>query len=149
MAISASSKILASDVTNALGKKIDTAGTGLSKSGTTLALATVVTAGTVGGTSGATLNFSSTFTTPYVTYDAYGRITGGGTRTLTLPAAPTSVSKATTVPNFTAVTNNSATLPSGGTWRCIRIIFSDSRITMTDMAGGKSYNAPAFAIRIA
>lgn len=53
MAISASSKILASDVNTALGKKIDTAGTGLSKSGTTLALATVVTAGNAGPTANA------------------------------------------------------------------------------------------------
>lgn len=53
MAISASSKILASDVTTALGAKIDTAGTGLSKSGTTLALATVVTAGNAGPTANA------------------------------------------------------------------------------------------------
>lgn len=50
MAISASNKILASDITTALGTKIDTAGTGLSMSGTTLALATVVTAGNAGPT---------------------------------------------------------------------------------------------------
>lgn len=54
-----------------------------------------MTAGTVGGTSNATLNFGSTFTTPYVTYDAYGRVTGSGTRTLTMPSAPSSTTTAT------------------------------------------------------
>ena len=49
MAISASSKILASDVSG----KVDTAGTGLTKSGTTLSLATVVTAGNAGPTANA------------------------------------------------------------------------------------------------
>lgn len=50
MAISSGSKILASDVS----AKIDTAGTGLTKSGTTLSLATVVTAGNAGPTANAT-----------------------------------------------------------------------------------------------
>ena len=71
MAISANSKILASDVSG----KIDTAGTGLSKSGTTLSLATVVTAGNAGPTANATLSYGGTFTVPYITYDAYGRVT--------------------------------------------------------------------------
>lgn len=50
MAISSGSKILASDVS----AKIDTAGTGLTKSGTTLSLATVVTAGNAGPTANVT-----------------------------------------------------------------------------------------------
>mgnify|MGYP006991727531 CR=1 FL=1 len=80
-----------------------------------------------------------TFTVPYITYDAYGRVTGRTNRTTTLPAAPTSVSsattatKATTVPNFAvavangnkcsggSVSNKVWTLPSGGTWRYITI----------------------------
>ena len=127
MAISASSKILALDVTTALGTKIDTAGTGLTKDGTTLALASVVTAGTVGGTGDANLSFGSTFTTPYITYDAYGRITGSGTRSLALPSAPSGGS-ATATPNIMLHNINSGyngswttstkkyTIPSGGTW---------------------------------
>lgn len=50
MSISSGSKILASDVST----KIDTAGTGLTKDGTTLSLATVVTAGSAGPTANAT-----------------------------------------------------------------------------------------------
>ena len=134
MAISASSKILASDVTTALGKKIDTAGTGLSKSGTTLALASVVTAGNAGPSANATLAYSGTFTVPYITYDAYGRVTGRTNRTMTMPAAPSgeTAATATATPNVAcAYTSNddgvyvfnctkgssSAKLPSGGTWR--------------------------------
>ena len=137
MAISASNKILASDVTTALGTKIDTAGTGLSKSGTTLALATFVTAGNAGPTANATPAFGATFTVPYSTYDAYGRVTGKTNRTVKIPAAPTSVSsattattatKATTVPNVkAAVAKNESTsvygvyAPSGGTWYCYAV----------------------------
>lgn len=84
MAISASSKILASDVSG----KVDTAGTGLTKSGTTLSLATVVTAGNAGPTANATPAFGATFTVPYITYDAYGRVTGRTNRTVKIPAAP-------------------------------------------------------------
>ena len=55
MAISSGSKILASDVS----AKIDTAGTGLTKDGTTLSLATVVTAGNAGPTANATPAYRS------------------------------------------------------------------------------------------
>ena len=41
------------------------------------------------------LLMDGTFTVPYITYDAYGRVTGRTNRTITLPAAPTSVSSAT------------------------------------------------------
>lgn len=138
MALSQNSKILIDDINTALSGKIDTAGTGLAKSGTSLSLASVVTAGTVGGASNATLSFGSTFTTPYVTYDAYGRVTGGGTRSLTMPSAPSvtnisgTAAKATATPNVACAYNSNesgvyafnctkgtgkATLPSGGTWR--------------------------------
>lgn len=70
----------------------------------------MVTEGTVGGASNATLNFGSTFTTPYVTYDAYGRVTGGGTRTLTMPTVKAQIGSAW------AANTTSMTLPSGGTW---------------------------------
>ena len=55
MSISSGSKILASDVST----KIDTAGTGLTKDGTTLSLATVVTAGSAGPTANATPAYRS------------------------------------------------------------------------------------------
>lgn len=74
MAISQNSKILASDVSG----KIDTAGTGLTKSGTTLALAALHSANaTIGSSSAQTLSYSGTFTIPYVTRDTYGRVSGG------------------------------------------------------------------------
>ena len=56
MAISAKSKILASDVSG----KVDTAGTGLSKSGTSLSLAYFHSAsGSAGPTANATPNYRS------------------------------------------------------------------------------------------
>ena len=60
---------------------VQSAGTGLSKSGTTLNHSNSVTAGTAGtssATSGATLDV------PYVTYDAQGHVTGAGTHTHTV-----------------------------------------------------------------
>ena len=105
MALSKNSKIIVSDITTALNGKIDTAGTGLSKSGTSLALATVVTAGNAGPTANATLSYGGTFTVPYVTYDAYGRVTGRTNRTMTMPAAPSS---ATTATNATILNGFSA-----------------------------------------
>lgn len=56
---------------------IDTAGTGLSKSGSTLSLASgVVTAGTKGPTADVTGNDGNTIKVPKVTVDTYGRVTG-------------------------------------------------------------------------
>lgn len=52
----------------------------------------VTTAGTIGSSTNETLTANGTFTIPYVTKDAKGRVTGGGTRTMTMPAAQTSVS---------------------------------------------------------
>lgn len=51
-----------------------------------------VTAGTAQGDTNKTLSFGGTFLVPSVTYDAQGHITGKGTTTMTMPAAPTSVS---------------------------------------------------------
>lgn len=164
MAISAKSKILASDVSG----KVDTAGTGLTKSGTTLSLATVVTAGNAGPTANATPAFGATFTVPYITYDAYGRITGRTNRTVKIPAAPTSVSSATTVtsvPNVAGYKRNNGQvnthtlygksftgisytlsqgdyslsaikLPSGGTW-----LWLSNGIVLGSGAGGASFAA--------
>lgn len=140
MALSQNSKILVSDINTALSGKIDTAGTGLSKSGTTLALASVVTAGNAGPSANATLAYSGTFTVPYITYDAYGRVTGRTNRTMTMPAAP-SGGTATAISNVccggrnsrgdfygiyncTTTQQNNGTqsksyyivVPSGGTW---------------------------------
>ena len=175
MAISASSTILASDVTTALGKKIDTAGTGLSKSGTTLALATVVTAGNAGPTANATLSYGGTFTVPYVTYDAYGRVTGRTNRTMTMPSAPssaTTATKATAIPNVVVaygktqyggtVSGNYVKLPSGGTWRYVRcygvaVSVSDyvkqvsggTKILVYSDSGDSEYTYSFIAIRVA
>lgn len=84
MAISKSSKILASDVSG----KVDTAGTGLSKSGTTLSLkASGVTAGSYGPSANASPAHGKTFSVPYLTVDTYGRLTSCSTKTITLPNA--------------------------------------------------------------
>lgn len=176
MAISASSKILASDVSG----KIDTAGTGLTKSGTTLSLASLHSANsTIGSSSAQTLSYSGTFTIPYVTRDTYGRVSGGGTRTITMPAKPSggTASSTTTVPNCAAclgdwnyISNTTGkwgvgtfasgsdygdngrsvkwTAPSGGTWG----LFTNGSNTMKTISGGTTINLALnhmFAIRIA
>lgn len=69
--------------------KIDTAGTGLSKSGTTLNHSNSISAGTASeGGSSRTLAFGGTFNIPSVSYDAQGHITSKGSITLTMPANP-------------------------------------------------------------
>ena len=119
MALTSGSKILVSDISTALGGKIDTAGTGLSKSGTTLALATVTTSGgTAGPTANATPSYGSTFTVPKVVYDKYGRVTGHTNYTVKIPAAP-SGGTATAVSNVAVVSQSTGSwsIPSGGTWK--------------------------------
>ena len=69
-----------------------TAGAGLSLSGNQFKHSNAVTAGTAKGDDSKTLGFGGTFTVPSVTYDAQGHITGKGSTTMTMPAAPTSVS---------------------------------------------------------
>ena len=89
MALSTGSTILVNDISTALDGKIDTAGTGLTKDGTSLALAIVTTSGgTAGPTANATPNFGATFTVPNVVYDEYGRVTGHTNYTVKIPAAP-------------------------------------------------------------
>ena len=131
MALSKSSKILIDDINTALSGKIDTAGTGLTKSGTSLALATCGSAGTAGPSANATLAYSGTFTVPYITYDAYGRVTGRTNMTMTMPAAPSGGS-AESFSNFVvshydncsggSVSSGSYKFPSGGTYRYIIVL---------------------------
>ena len=83
------------------------AGTGLSLSGTTINHSNAVTAGTASGSATGTLDFGDTFNLPTVTYDAQGHVTGSGTTTLTLPAAPTD--------NDTTYTLSGATAGNDGT----------------------------------
>lgn len=67
------------------------AGTGISVSGSTVSLATgVVTAAAQGPTANANLGYGSTFTVPYIQYDAMGRVIAGASRTLKLPASDNS-----------------------------------------------------------
>ena len=84
------------------------AGTGLSLSSNKFSLATVVTAGNAGPTANASPAFGGSFTVPYITYDAYGRVTGRTNRTITLPADANIMAAS----HFTT----SFTLPAGGTW---------------------------------
>lgn len=161
MAVSKNSKILASDISGAI-KSITrsgttftyttvsggtgtftqqdnnttySAGTGLSLSSNKFSIANSgVTAGSYGPSANATPNYGTTFNVPYVTVDATGRVTAASTKTVKIPAKPTSVSTATAIANVAAssnvsgnnhtyynVTNStfgSCTLPSGGTWLC-------------------------------
>ena len=59
-------------------------GTAMSVSGTTIGHANVVTAGNAGPTANATISPGSSFTVPYITYNAQGHITGRTNRTITL-----------------------------------------------------------------
>ena len=63
---------------------INTAGTGLSKSGTTLNHANSITAGNGGPTANKTVSPGGTFTVPYFTYNSTEHITGRTNRTITL-----------------------------------------------------------------
>lgn len=91
--------------TAAWGADSDTtysAGTGLSLSGTTFSLgASGATAGSYGPSSASTLSHSGSFYVPYVTVDAYGRVTGISTKTYTLPASGNTDTKVTTAANTT------------------------------------------------
>lgn len=144
MALNSGSKIEVADITSALGSKIDTAGTGLSKSGTSLTLASLHSAAsTIGSSSAQTLAYSGTFTIPYVTRDIYGRVSGGGTRTITMPAAP-SGGTATAVSGVAVVKQNSGnwSIPSGGTWKYFAQGYdadtSDRELKAGTVAGGSS-----------
>lgn len=81
-------------VTIAAKDTIYTAGTGLALSGTQFKHSNAITAGTAQGDADKTLTYGGTFAIPTVTYDAQGHITGKGTTTMTMPAAPSSVATA-------------------------------------------------------
>lgn len=68
-----------------------TADTGIKLNGSTFQHTNSVTAGTAKGSDTKTLGFGSTFDIPTVTYDAQGHITQKGTTTMTMPAAPTTI----------------------------------------------------------
>lgn len=143
MAISASSKILASDVSG----KIDTAGTGLTKSGTTLSLASLHSAAsTIGSSSAQTLAYSGTFTIPYIKRDVYGRVSGGGTRTITMPAASSGYPQI-------CYARGKLTIPNGGTWMWVRLGDGGSSYAeVSSCAGGTTHEQGTyyfFAIRYA
>ena len=86
---------------------IHTAGTGLSKSGSTLNHSNSITAGTVGTSSNTS---GVTIAVPYATYDAQGHITGKGTHTHTVTTATAS---ANGVGRVAGGTNVSVTYSSG------------------------------------
>lgn len=67
-------------------------GGGLSLSGTVFSLATIsgLTASSYGPSTNKTLTYGGTFTIPYVTVNAKGQVTGISTKTMTMPAAPSS-----------------------------------------------------------
>jgi hypothetical protein len=81
-----------------------TAGTGISvgtstTTGTPVSLATYGTAGNYGSSSNQTPGFNATFNIPYVSTDAYGRVTAS-TKTVKIPALPASAYFS--APNYSA-----------------------------------------------
>ena len=73
---------------------ITNAGSGLTKTGTTVKHSNSITAGTAQGGSGA-VAFGGTITIPKITYDSTGHVTSVGTTSVTLPANPNSDTKVT------------------------------------------------------
>ena len=68
-----------------------TGGSGISVSGTAINHTNIVTAGVIGQKTNESVAFGGTIDIPYADYDANGHIVSKGERTVTLPAAPTSV----------------------------------------------------------
>lgn len=68
-----------------------TGGSGISVSGTTINHTNIVTAGVIGQKTNESVAFGGTIDIPYADYDVNGHIVSKGERTVTLPAAPTSV----------------------------------------------------------
>lgn len=64
----------------------------ISVSGTQISHADIGTAGSVGPTQNATASHGGIITVPYITVDAKGHVSAKANRTITLPAAPTTVS---------------------------------------------------------
>lgn len=65
-------------------------GSGQARSGTIYLSTTGVTANSYGPSTNATPAAGATFNVPYLTVDKYGRVTAASTKTVTIPAAPTS-----------------------------------------------------------
>ena len=74
------------EIATAVATKVDTAGTGLTKSGTTLAITnTEVTAGSYGPSENKSPSFGGNFNVPYVTVNEQGQLTAASTKVITLP----------------------------------------------------------------
>ena len=171
MAVSKDSKILASDISGAI-KSItrsgttftyttvsgDTgtftqqdnnttysAGTGLSLSSNKFSIANSgVTAGNYGPSANATPAYGATFNVPYISVDATGRVTAASTKTVKIPAAPSSAS---VIPNVVAgnPSGSSFTLPTGGTWRYLAFTHNDVYVyspTGSSASGGTTISLP-------
>lgn len=81
------------------------AGAGITVSADEVSLATSgVTAGSYGPSANATPAYGATFNVPYITVDAYGRVTSASTKTVTIPASDNVDTKVTQ----TVVTTNGA-----------------------------------------
>ena len=63
----------------------------ITMSGGVIGMSSAYSAGSAGPTSNASPSYGESFTVPQVSRDAYGRVTGLTSRTITLPAAPTQV----------------------------------------------------------
>ena len=174
MALTQGSIITISEINAEFDTKIDTAGAGLSKDGTSLALASLHSAsGMAGPSANATPAYGATFTVPQINYDTYGRVTGHSNRTVKIPDAP-SGGTATAISNVVCFHNKTLygggsisegrydytlTLPSGGTWRAYYYYGIDSgdyvdySRTVTQVAGGKTISGYStlrgIAIRVA
>ena len=80
------------------------ANNGISLSGTTFGLATSgATAGSYGPSANATPGYGATFNVPYLTVDAYGRVTAISTKTVKIPASDN-----TNTTNTAGATNTSS-----------------------------------------
>lgn len=144
---------LTSDIPDVSGK-IDTAGTGLSKSGTTLNHSNSITAGTIGSSSASQ---GSTIAIPYATYDSNGHITGKGTHThtitgfLTAETDPIFAASAAAGITSTDISNWNNKLSGSSVNTNSYMIIGDWRfewgtisLTTTNASGSGSYTAPYY-----
>lgn len=92
--------------THAAGTGISLTGSGGTSGTTTIGLANSgVTAGSYGPSAAASPAHSGTFSVPYITVDATGRITSATTQTITLPADSNTDTKVTQAAAITATTS--------------------------------------------
>ena len=90
-------------------QKLDSAGTGLSKSGTTLNHSNSITAGTRSGSSGAIASGGS-FNIPSITWDAQGHIISTSYTTCTIPTIPSAAGTWTSPTSSLAVGTTSCSI---------------------------------------